>query len=433
VTGTATTAVDGFRSYEVYQRLRPGQTTEFIRPRELTSDAYLLDPYPIVGVLRRHTACYRDWPGNAFWITRYDDVTSVFADDANVELRTRLWASGRSGWGADLAAGLAAAPTDGVAVAVARCVERAADEHGERIVRRSLADAFDAATAGAVDLARHVFARLPFELLCAALGVEGSVDLARAVLAIRRAPLGEPVARAAGSAALDELATLLEPAISEHAGADDLLGIAAGVGASGRDVAATVLELDHETLHGLLANLWFHLLIVPERIADVRSDPLVVRSAVLETLRHSPPIVSTDVWTRHEVERFGCLLPDGALLRLSAAAANRDPTVFSDPDTFDPHRADLCRREPRGQYRADGLPSGISFGTGRPSKHPAVPEDRPRSSYAITRDLACTTTSVLLDELPVVGLAPGTVPTLRSLRLGEMHTCWTLPVVAHDP
>ena len=49
-------------------------------------------------------------------------------------------------------------------------------------------------------------------------------------------------------------------------------------------------------------------------------------------------------------------------------------------------RKDLCQREPRGQYRADGLCSGIALGLGTPSVHPAVPEDRPRSLYALTRD-----------------------------------------------
>ena len=123
------------------------------------------------------------------------------------------------------------------------------------------------------------------------------------------------------------------------------------------------------------------------------------------------------------------MLPEGALVRLSAAAANHDPRVFTDPEVFDLHRSDLCQREPRGQYRADGLPSGISFGTGAPSRHPAVPEDRPRSRYAITRDLASTTTRAILEDAPQLRLADGATPTLRSLRVGELHTCWSLPVV----
>ena len=116
------------------------------------------------------------------------------------------------------------------------------------------------------------------------------------------------------------------------------------------------------------------------------------------------------------------------MLELSAAAANRDPRAFADPDSFVVGRKDLCQREPRGQYRADGLPSGIAFGLGPPSVHPAVPKERPRSFYAITRDVVTTASTMLLDAFPDIRLAADAEPTIRSLRLGEMHTCWNLPV-----
>ncbi len=403
----------GFRTYEVYQRARLGETTELIKPRQLTSDAYLDDPYPLVAILREHYPCYRDWPGNAFWVTRYDDVTSVFADDANYEKRSRAFMCGRDAWGRDL----------GAELDVLRCLERTADEVGEAIANR-LVYTLDR------DLATEVLARFPFELLCAAMAVEPTADLARWYLLIQRAPGWEPASQQAGLDALDALAAWAEPLLAERRSGDDddLLSIVARHAGTGADLAITLLEIDHGTLHGVLANLWCHLLTVPERLTEVRSDPLLVKAAVLETMRHSPPIVSVDCFTRHEVERFGRLLPGGALVRLSAAAANRDPRVFGDPDVFDLHRRDLCQREPRGQYRADGSPSGISFGTGVPSKHPAVPEDRPRSRYAITRDLAVRMTRAILDELPGLRLVDGAAPVMRSLRLGEIHTCWSLPV-----
>lgn len=405
--------MSGFRTYEVYQRVRPGHEASKFAARRLTSDAYLADPYPLVATLREQEPCYRDWPANAFWVTRYDDVTSIFVDDANFETRTRASSCGREGWGRDL----------GAEIEVQRCLERTADERGDEIVRRLVASMER-------DLATEVIARFPFELLSAALGVEPDAELARRYLLVQRAPGWEPVSRGAGLAALDELAAWADPLLDERAAgdSDDLLAVLGRLGAGGADVAVTLLEMDHGTLHGVLANLWFHLLTVPGRIDEVRTDPLHVRAAVLETMRHSPPIVSTDRFARHEVERFGRLLPDGALVRLSSAAANRDPRVFDDPDTWNLHRLDLCQREPRGQFRADGLPSGISFGTGAPSKHPAVPEDRPRSRYAITRDLAVRATRVILDELPSIALAGDAEPTLRSLRLGEIHTCWSLPV-----
>lgn len=403
----------GYRTYEVYQRTRLGETTELIKPRQLSSDAYLNDPYPLVAILREHYPCYRDWPGNAFWVTRYDDVTSVFTDDANYETRSRAWACDRADWGHDL----------GEEVEVLRCLERVADAQGESIARRLVA-------AMEHDLATEVLARFPFELLCAAMAVEPTADLARWYLLMQRAPGWEPTARVAGLEALDAIAAWATPLVEERrdGDGDDLISVIARLGAGPEDVAVTLLEMDHATLHGVLANLWFHLLTVPSRLDDVRTHPLLVKAAVLETLRHSPPIVSADRWTRHEVERFGRLLPEGALIRLSSAAANRDPRVFDDADSFDIHRRDLSQREARGQYRADGLPTGISFGTGTPTKHPAIPEDRPRSRYAITRDLAVAMTRAILEDRPGLALADGATPTLRSLRIGELHTCWSLPV-----
>ena len=154
----------------------------------------------------------------------------------------------------------------------------------------------------------------------------------------------------------------------------------------------------------------------------------MLKVAYLETLRHSAPVLSAERFARHEVERFGKLIPEGAQLICSAAAANRDPRIFADPDRFIVDRRDMCQREPRGQYRADGLASGIAFGLGPPSRHPAIPEDRPRSLYAITRDTAVRASRVLLDMVADLRLQEGANPHLASLRVGEMHTCWKLPV-----
>ena len=79
------------------------------------------------------------------------------------------------------------------------------------------------------------------------------------------------------------------------------------------------------------------------------------------------------------------------------------------------------------QIMLDYLP-GIAFGLGKPSIYPAVPEDRPRSRYALTRDTVVLVSTMLLDAAPKIRLASGAQPELRSLQHGEMHTCWNLPV-----
>ena len=92
----------GYRTYEVYQRERVGETTNLIKPRELISDEYARDPYPLLEVLRENYPCYRDWLSNCFWITRYDDVTSVFADEQNFETRPKRWYLDSINYGRDL-------------------------------------------------------------------------------------------------------------------------------------------------------------------------------------------------------------------------------------------------------------------------------------------------------------------------------------------
>src|SRR5215218_2938987 len=93
---------NGFRTYEVYQRQRVGESTAKLKPRQLLSAEFVRDPYPLLAILRENYPCYRDWIGNSFWITRYDDVTSVFMDDPNYETRPRRWFLGLDdGWGRD--------------------------------------------------------------------------------------------------------------------------------------------------------------------------------------------------------------------------------------------------------------------------------------------------------------------------------------------
>lgn len=411
----------GYRTYEVYQRERVGETTNLLTPRELISDEMLTDPHRLLTVLREHYPCYRDWVGNRFWITRYDDVTSVFTDDANYESRPKRWFYGRPDLGRDL--------MEHLDVAWAR-TRRTDDAVGDTVARLvdSLADGGDLAVGFA--------ARLPLELWGAALDLPAA-DLplfASRYWRMQRGVGWDAPGRVDGLRAFAELVEYFTPLLEQRrpGDGDDLVSVVGrleldGSPATAADLVVTILEADHETLHGGLANLLHLLLTNQDELDAVRADPRLVKFAWLEGLRHSPPVHAAQRFARHEVERFGRLLPAGALLWCSAAAANRDPRVFSEPDRFMVQRKDLCQREPRGQYRADGLPSGVAFGLGKPSVHPAVPKERPRSVYALTRDVAVTAVRALLDAYPQLRLTDGAEPDVRALRLGEMHTCWRLP------
>jgi cytochrome P450 len=409
----------GYRSYEVYQRQRPGQTTEKIKPKQLTSADFLSDPYPFLSVLRENYPCYRDWPGNSFWITRYDDVTSVFVDDANFETRSKRWFYGMPTWGHDHRGELE----------VEYCIERRTDIGLPGVLQRVLNDL---AASPTTDLATEFAARVAFELQAHVMGLppETVAAFTERCLRMQRGAGWEPRAQEQGRVAMHELVAMIRPLVAQRRAdpGDDLISVIVAAGGDAESVVATVLEDDHESLHGSLSNLLFLLFTHPEQLAMVKTTPRLTRFAWFETIRHSAPILSARRFARREVERFGRLLPEGALVVCSAAAANRDPRIFTDPDVFDHARKDVCQREPRGQYRADGLPAGVSVGTGRPARYPAVPEDRPRSRYAITRDTVVVSVNTLFERFPGVTLADAAAPTLRSLRIGEMHTCWALPV-----
>ena len=414
----------GYRTYEVHQRERVGESTEKIKPIQLVSDDYRRDPYPLLQILRENYPCYRDWLANCYWLSQYNDVTSVLADDANFESRVKTWYYDLHDFGRDL----------GDELAYLTAEAEHLDTHAENIASR-LAETMGASASA--DLARDFAARFPLEMLAAQFDI-AEADKESFFACYWRAQRGVswmPALQADGRRALDELVAFFEPLINarRQTPGNDLVSVMLSLDlddapVSAQDIVVTLLERDHETLHGSLSNLWYLLLTHPEEYAKARSERRLLKLAYLETIRHSTPVLSVKRYARHEVERFGKLLPEGSLVTCSAAAANRDPRIFADPDKFIVDRKDLCQREPRGQYRADGLASGVAFGLGKPSIHPAVPEDRPRSRYALNRDTVVAASAVLLELLPDLELAPGVEPYLSALTVGEMHTCWQLPV-----
>ena len=414
---------EGFRTYEVHQRERVGESTAKVKPAQFLAPTFAANPYPLLTILRENYPCYRNWVTNDYFITRYDDVTSVFVDEANFETRPKRWHYAKEDYGQDL----------GKTVDVLQSHADYFDNNVKQIAERVVGEMF---VADRADLATEFAARVALELLVGWLDIpeQNSSWFIERYWQIERGAHWEPRAQQAGLMAMAELSQFFAPLLAERrkGSGPDLIATIARMStlagpARAEDVVATLLEWDHATLHGALANLWFLLLTEPNALQHVREERMQLKYAYLETLRHSPPVLTAQRFARHEVERFGRMLPEGALVMCSAAAANRDPRIFHEPDKFIIGRKDLCQREPRGQFRADGLASGIAFGLGAPSKHPAVPEDRPRSLYAITRDTVSAASSVLLDMTKHIELLEP-LPTLRSLRLHDTYTCWSLPV-----
>src|SRR5205085_5371913 len=106
--------------------------------------------------------------------------------------------------------------------------------------------------------------------------------------------------------------------------------------------AAVLLFGGIETTEGMIANALLHLLTNTEQLELVQSDRSLLANAVEESLRLEPAAAVVDRYATRDVQLGGVAIARGDLVRVSVAAANRDPSVFTDPDRFD-----LGRTHPR--------------------------------------------------------------------------------------
>ncbi|MDX3386024.1 cytochrome P450 [Streptomyces niveiscabiei] len=109
-------------------------------------------------------------------------------------------------------------------------------------------------------------------------------------------------------------------------GADEVLATLKMLMVSFREPAMAAAN----TLHALLAH--------PGQLAAVRSDPALLDGAVREGLRWNPPVGTTDRMTSAPVRLGEYVLPAGERIVVVTASANRDESVFPDPETFDVRR-----------------------------------------------------------------------------------------------
>lgn len=158
-----------------------------------------------------------------------------------------------------------------------------------------------------------------------------------------------------------------------------------------------MLMSGHETTKNLIACGLLGLAGRPEVLALLKIDPSLIPTAIEEMLRFDSPVQKMSRWT-HAPARFGDYeVPADTLVTALIGAANRDPEVFSEPETFDPRRSrnrhiafgvgahfclgsTLARLEGRAAFEAL-LPAINEL---RPSRH----EWRPHSSLRSLEQLA---------------------------------------------
>lgn len=105
------------------------------------------------------------------------------------------------------------------------------------------------------------------------------------------------------------------------------------------NITRLLLSAGHQTTQNMTALGVLTLLQHPEQLAELRSDPGLIRNAVEELLRYSSILhMGARRVALADVDVNGHLVREGEGVICAIPAANRDPEMFPNPDRFDIHR-----------------------------------------------------------------------------------------------
>jgi len=127
----------------------------------------------------------------------------------------------------------------------------------------------------------------------------------------------------------DDLITALIAAEEAHdrLSVDELLG-----------TCQLLLVAGHETTTNLIGAGLLRLITHPEALEQLRSTPSLLPSAVEELLRFESPVQRVPRATMEDIEISNVRIGRGQRVIVGVGAANRDPTVFAEPNRLDLRR-----------------------------------------------------------------------------------------------
>ncbi|HUI01955.1 MAG TPA: cytochrome P450 [Acidimicrobiales bacterium] len=316
----------------------------------MAGEFYARDPFPAFAWMRRHAPAYYDEANDIWGITRYEDVRAVGQDpqaftstggsrpntpmpfmidmDAPEHRRRRRLVS----------AGFTPhAVRDREPRIAAAC-----DEIVDRVCEK-----------GECDLVADIAAPLPLVMIADMLGFpaeswERLLHWSETMLLSQGS--GDPDALTKAAEAFSEWDTYVRGCIEERRGSgstEDLLGmlVQGEVDGDRLDDASLVHESllllvgGDETSRHVISGGMEALLRRPEQLEELRADRALLAGAVEEMLRWVSPIKNMNRQATCDVDMHGRTIRRGQNVLLLYPSANRDESVFDEPESFDIHRS----------------------------------------------------------------------------------------------
>ncbi|MEV5750725.1 cytochrome P450 [Actinoallomurus sp. NPDC052308] len=313
------------------------------------------DPYPAYARLRAHAPLYRNDELDFWAISRHADVAAAFRDHERFSSANGV-SLDPSAWGPAAHRTMSFLAMDPPTHTRMRSLVskgftprrvRELEDDILRLTRRHLEPAL---ARGEFDVVADFAGRLPMDVISELMGIpQADRDELRRLADLvvhREEGLGD--VPPAGMEAALTLAVYYQDLVAERRrrpGADLTSALLAaeegGDRLSEQEIIAFLFLMvvaGNETTTKLLANALYWGRRNPAQLAKPLADPARVVAWREETLRYdtsSQMIVRT---VARDTELYGRVVPAGARMLLLVGSANRDPSVFPDPDTYDLER-----------------------------------------------------------------------------------------------
>ena len=325
------------------------------------------DPYPLLRRLRDEDPVHWSEPLGSWVLTRYEDIYGAFLDTrlSSQKARTIMNQLPKAMWDKVAALGkhlsMWVSHTDPpdhtrlrqlINVAFSPKVIHRMRPHIQKLVD-TLID--NAEARRQMDLITEFAYPLPVTVICEMVGIpsQDRIQFGHWVDDITATTDGSgperPKVAERSQTALVELSRYLGEIIDQRRRkpCEDLISALVAVEDEGRQLShdelyAMLVQLlvgGHDTTTALIGNAILSLFRFPKELERLRSNPALIGMAVEEFLRFEAPGPRNTRLALENLQIGGRSIQRGETVLLMSSAANRDPTVFPDPDRLDISRS----------------------------------------------------------------------------------------------